>query len=33
MGKIEQTTKKYTIRKSKGNPNHCPICGKFLKKK
>ena len=24
---------KYKYRKSKGNPNHCPVCGKFISKK
>ena len=34
MGKIKQTRKiKYKYRKSKGNPNHCPVCGKFISKK
>lgn len=34
MAKIKQTRKiKYTYRKSKGNPNHCPVCGKFTSKK
>lgn len=33
MGKIKQTTIKYKIRKSKGNNKHCPVCGKFMKKK
>jgi len=32
MGKIKQTTK-YKFRKSKGNPRHCPVCGKFMGKK
>lgn len=31
MGKIKQTTVKY--RKSKTKPKHCPLCGKFKKKK
>lgn len=31
----KQTIKKtkYKARKSKGNPNHCPVCGKFTSKK
>ena len=33
MGKIKQTRTKYKYRKSKGNPNHCPVCGKFTSKK
>ena len=34
MGRIKQTTtKKYKVRKSKGNNRHCPVCGKFMKKK
>lgn len=24
---------KYKVRKSKGNNKHCPVCGKFMKKK
>lgn len=31
--KIKQTTIKYKVRKSKGNNRHCPVCGKFMKKK
>ena len=35
MGKIKQTikTKSYKVRKSKGGNKHCPVCGKFMKKK
>lgn len=34
MATIKQTKKtKYKSRKSKGNPNHCPVCGKFIGKK
>ena len=35
MARIKQkvTKIKYKIRKSKGNPNHCPVCGKFTTKK
>ena len=36
MAKIKQTAKKttkYTVRKSKGNDKHCPVCGKFMTKK
>jgi len=33
-GTIKQTkTTKYTVRKSKGNNKHCPVCGKFMNKK
>ena len=32
MGTIKQTIK-YKVRKSKGNNRHCPVCGKFMKKK
>ena len=32
MGKIKQKTKvKY--RKSKTQPKHCPVCGKYMKRK
>lgn len=33
MGRITLTKRKYKIRKSKGNNKHCPVCGKFMKKK
>lgn len=34
MGKVKITqTTKYKVRKSKGNNKHCPVCGKFMKKK
>lgn len=32
MGKIKQKTKT-TYRKSKTKLGHCPVCGKFMKKK
>ena len=35
MAKVKQSKKttQYKYRKSKGNPNHCPVCGKFTGKK
>ena len=35
MVRVKQSRKttKYKYRKSKGNPNHCPTCGKFIRKK
>lgn len=33
MGKIKQTVKKTTYRKSKTKPKHCPTCGAFMSKR
>lgn len=33
MGKIKLTHTKTKYRKSKTKPSHCPICGKFMKKR
>ena len=32
MAQTIKKTTKYKVSKSRGNPKHCPVCGKFMKK-